>query len=153
MRILVDTNVWLRSIESNHPQRAEAISGIGALWGGRHEPVIVPQILYEFWVVATRPIDSNGLGLAPERADGEIEAILRSGPILHDDPLMLEQWRQLVGQYQVIGKPAHDARLVAAMIHHRVSHLLTFNAQDFVRYREIVAVTPNDALTLPAENA
>jgi predicted nucleic acid-binding protein len=42
-----------------------------------------------------------------------------------------------VADYRVSGKNAHDARLVAAMVVHGIDSILTFNAQDFVRYREI----------------
>jgi hypothetical protein len=42
----------------------------------------------------------------------------------------------------ISGKNAHDARLVAAMIVHGVSSILTFNAKDFTRYAEIVVVDP-----------
>jgi len=37
----------------------------------------------------------------------------------------------------VVGKAAHDARLVAAMNRHALSHLLTFNVSDFKRYPAI----------------
>ena len=43
---------------------------------------------------------------------------------------------------RVIGKNAHDARLVAAMRVHGVTHLLTFNDQDFARYTGITVLTP-----------
>jgi hypothetical protein len=43
-----------------------------------------------------------------------------------------------------LGKNAHDARLVAAMRVHGLTHLLTFNAQDFRRYPGINVVTPGD---------
>ena len=38
---------------------------------------------------------------------------------------------RVVVDYDVKGKNAHDARLVAAMLRQDVSHLLTFNDQDF----------------------
>ena len=41
-----------------------------------------------------------------------------------------------------MGKQAHDARLVAAMIAHRLTHLLTFNTDDFKRFSEITVVAP-----------
>jgi hypothetical protein len=47
----------------------------------------------------------------------------------------------------VVGKNGHDARLVAAMMVHGLTHLLTFNVQDFRRYPGITAVTPADVLT------
>lgn len=45
------------------------------------------------------------------------------------------------------GKNAHDARLVAAMVRHGLTHILTFNAQDFSRYR---GITIDDARCAPA---
>ncbi len=45
-------------------------------------------------------------------------------------------------KYSVMGTKVHDARLVAAMHVHRVTHLLTFNEQDFVRYDDIQVVHP-----------
>jgi predicted nucleic acid-binding protein len=40
------------------------------------------------------------------------------------------------------GKQVHDTRLVAAMIVHRVTHLLTLDAGDFLRFPEITVVHP-----------
>jgi hypothetical protein len=51
---------------------------------------------------------------------------------------------QLVRNYDIKGKPAHDARLVAAMLRHDVTDLVTFNAGDFARYDEINVHTPED---------
>lgn len=54
------------------------------------------------------------------------------------------QWLHLVSTYRVIGRRVHDARIVAAMIVHGVTHLLTFNRDDFRQFPMIVVVTPND---------
>ena len=131
MRILLDSNVLLRSIQPGHPQHAEAVSAVKSLETGGHNPVVVPQVLYEFWVVATRPIAQNGLGLPSAVAEQEIAQIRSIRDILHDDQSILDAWLALVSKYAVLGKKAHDARLVAAMLRHGVTHLLTFNAQDF----------------------
>lgn len=40
------------------------------------------------------------------------------------------------------GVQAHDARLVAAMVVHRIDQLLTFNIEDFTRYKEIQPLLP-----------
>ena len=47
-------------------------------------------------------------------------------------------------KYRVSGVQVHDARLVAAMIVHDVTHILTFNTQDFTRYAPdgIIAIDP-----------
>ncbi len=46
--------------------------------------------------------------------------------------------------YGVSGVQVHDARLVAAMISHGATHILTFNTADFARYAPegIMAVDP-----------
>jgi predicted nucleic acid-binding protein len=44
----------------------------------------------------------------------------------------------------VVGKQAHDARLVAVTLVHGITHLLTFNTDDFKRYDEITVVNPKD---------
>ncbi|HEY9611556.1 hypothetical protein [Allocoleopsis sp.] len=44
--------------------------------------------------------------------------------------------------YQLQGKRVHDARLVAVILAHGVTHLLTFNPDDFRSINEIVVVHP-----------
>jgi hypothetical protein len=44
------------------------------------------------------------------------------------------------------GKQAHDTRLVALMIEHRVPRILTFNDADFRRFTEIEPLKPFDVL-------
>ncbi len=40
----------------------------------------------------------------------------------------------------------HDTRIVAAMKVHGISHLVTFNDQDFKRYHEITVMTPAEVI-------
>jgi len=54
-------------------------------------------------------------------------------------------WWQLVGA-GVSGKRAHDARLVALIRAHRISHILTFNAEDFEGFDDITVVTPGTVI-------
>ena len=44
----------------------------------------------------------------------------------------------------MIGRRVHDTRLVAVMKVHKVTHLLTFNTEDFKRYDGITIVDPKD---------
>ena len=94
--------------------------------------------------MATRPADKNGLGLEPADADRLLRLVERLFPVLLDVPAVYPQWRQIVVAFGVSGVQVHDARLVAAMRVHSVTHILTFNVIDFVRYASlgIVAVDP-----------
>lgn len=103
---------------------------------------IIPQNLIEFWAVATRPLASNGLGLTADEAERATKKLKRLFVLCPDTPTIFNAWENLVTKYQVMGKQAHDTRLVAAMIAHDLSHLLTFNTDDFKRFSEITTVDP-----------
>jgi predicted nucleic acid-binding protein len=107
-----------------------------ALRAGNETLHITQQNIVEFWVVATRPIDANGLGFTTRQAAEEVGALKRLFLLLPELPLQ-DAWERLVVEYRVSGKNAHDARLVAAMVVHGIESILTFNTQDFLRYGEI----------------
>ena len=63
---------------------------------------------------------------------------------MRDERGILERWEDLVVRYSVHGKPTHDARIVAAMLKHEVTHLLTYNVTEFSRFTEINCVSPDN---------
>jgi predicted nucleic acid-binding protein len=142
MRILIDTNVLLRSIELGQSHHQSSVSAVDLLRKKKHDLCIVPQVLYEFWSVATRPIENNGLGMTPIDAHSEIILIQKLFHLLRDERGVYAYWEQLVSSHGVRGKQAHDARIAAAMQRHSVTHLLTFNTADFARFSFVTAVSP-----------
>jgi predicted nucleic acid-binding protein len=102
---------------------------------------VAAQNLIEFWAAATRPAGENGLGMSIEAAMREMTAIKRFFSPLPEIPLF-DEWEQLVAQHSILGRKTHDARLVATMKLQNISHVLTFNVDDFARYQGIVAVDP-----------
>ena len=64
--------------------------------------------------------------------------------LLPDTAAIYPVWERLVSQYQVSGKAAHDARLVAAMQVHALTAILTFDKSGFSRYPGIQVVHPAD---------
>jgi len=137
MRILLDTNVLCRLAEQGHLHHAPAESAVTKLRRDRHELCLVPQVLYEYWVVVTRPVADNGLGMKTSDADNTIDDWLVLFTLLRDERGVFSAWRELVRQHDAKGKSAHDARLIAAMKRHNLTHLLTFNISDFQRYEKI----------------
>ena len=146
MTFLVDTNVLIRSVEPGSLHYQPARMAPAALRTQGHTLHIVPQNLYEFWVVCTRPTAVNGLGKTAAETAVEIANLKRFFTFLPDTPAVYPTWEQFVTSYDVLGKPAHDARLVAAMQVHRVTHLLTFNDADFKRFPGLTVVTPAEVL-------
>jgi predicted nucleic acid-binding protein len=98
--------------------------------------------VYEFWVVATRALENNGLGMTVQQAKAKLEDLLLALVLLPDTPGIFPEWQRLVLETDCKGKPAHDARLVAAMNVHRVEEILTFNGSDFKRFRDITILDP-----------
>lgn len=141
---LVDTNVLLRFAARTHPLHRIVRDAVRKLRASGHMLRVTPQNFIEFWNVATRPAARNGFGLTPAEADRLLRLAERLFPLLPDLPVVYPQWRRLVVTFGVSGVQVHDARLVAAMISHGVTHILTFNTADFARYATegIVAVDP-----------
>ena len=61
---LVDTNVLLRSVQRRSPSYRQARNAVVTLLRREDRLCIFPQNIIEFWSVATRPAQSNGLGLS-----------------------------------------------------------------------------------------
>jgi predicted nucleic acid-binding protein len=71
MSVFVDTNILLRSIEVSDPKHAVAVRAVSQLMKTGEALIITPQIVAEFWNVATRPRERNGIGLTPSEAAKE----------------------------------------------------------------------------------
>ena len=143
--MLLDTSALLRLLQPLHPQREIVRRAIKALDARGRERHIVPQNLFELWVVATRPAAQNGLGLSVPHATDELIRLKSMFPLLPDTPAIYPVWESLVIQHRVSGKPAHDARLVAAMQVHGLTAILTFDKTGFSRYAGTEIVDPADA--------
>src|SRR6185436_5023473 len=119
-RYLLDTNVLLRAAQLEAADHTIATSAISSLAARGEDLVLTPQILIEFWSVATRPIDVNGLGWSAQLVDEEVTRLLDQFPILVDRPEVFAHWLQIVRSHEVKGRKVHDARLLAIMRAHRV---------------------------------
>jgi len=131
MKYLVDTNILLRLVQKNSPMHLDTQRAILTLKKQGEFLCIIPQNIIEFWAVATRPLDKNGLGLSINQAEEESEKLKKIFILELDTPQIFTEWEYLVIKHQVMGKQVHDARLAAAMVAHNITHLLTFNVDDF----------------------
>jgi predicted nucleic acid-binding protein len=146
MKCLVDTNILLRLVQKNSPMHLDTQRAILKLKKQGEFLCIIPQNIIEFWAVATRPLDKNGLGLSITQAEEESEKLKKIFILELDTPQIFTEWESLVIKYQVMGKQVHDARLAAAMVAHNITHLLTFNVDDFKRFSDIVVVDPRSVV-------
>ncbi len=146
MSILIDTNVLLRVAQVTSQHHAIAKSAVLTLSQLNIALCIVPQVIYEFWVAATRPLNVNGLGMDVTAAERSVQGILQEFSLRKDERGIFGHWQTLVLNHAVQGKAAHDARLVAAMQRHGLTDILTFNNADFARFPTIRVFTPAEVL-------
>jgi predicted nucleic acid-binding protein len=144
MPYCADTNILLRWTEPGTEPCEQARAAVKAIRANGDVVYIMSQNLVEFWSVATRPKEVNGLGLTIEQADGEASKLEALFPLLPDTAAIHTEWRRLVVASKTTGVRAHDARLAAAMRVHGITHMLTFNVDDFKLFDHVTAVRPAD---------
>lgn len=142
---LADTNILLRFLLRNDPSYQPIRHAVTILKRRREQIFITPQNMREFWNVCTRPADQRGgLGLSVAATDLRLRLLERHFPVLPDSLAIYSQWKLLVASHGVIGVQVHDAHLVAAMIVHGLSRIITLNGNHFTRYAGVTALTPGD---------
>jgi predicted nucleic acid-binding protein len=128
--ILLDTNLLGRMTDSNDPQCAAARRAIHVLFARGERLAIVPQNLYEFWAVATRPVGVNGLGLTVAQSSQWLAYFRRRFTLLPDRDDLVGRWHELVRSLAITSFRSHDARLVAAAQSYGITEMLSFNGSD-----------------------
>jgi Predicted nucleic acid-binding protein, contains PIN domain len=144
---LIDTNILLRSAQPTSSQHEMTLAALERLRAKEFRLVLVPQVIYEYWTAATRPVSVNGLGMTRETVETSLNLMLTDLVLMRDERGVFDLWRLLVSQYDVSGKTTHDVRLVAAMKRHNIKTILTFNSVDFKRFAEIEVLTPDNVLS------
>jgi hypothetical protein len=142
VRALVDTNIVLRGnasagLEGPIRRKVRALTGEGL------QLCIAGQSITEAWVVMTRPVSANGLGLKPEDARRELDDAVRIYSLIADPPDLNTRWLDICVARRVIGRQAFDARLAAVMIGLGIRRLVTLNPIDFSRYPELELIVPD----------
>jgi predicted nucleic acid-binding protein len=143
-RYLLDTNILLRASDPNSSSYNLVMESVATIMRQGGECLITPQVLIEFWVVATRPVDVNGLGWTVLETEREINQILSQFILIEETSEIFPTWLRLVAQYQIKGKRTHDIRLIAVMKANHITHLLTLNPEDFPALPEIMIVHPQE---------
>jgi predicted nucleic-acid-binding protein len=147
VRYLLDTNIVLRFSNISDNQHGLVTEAVANLLEQADECYLASQVLIEFWVVATRPFDVNGLGWSAEQTRSIIEQLLDRFPIMEETSQIFSIWLNLVTENHIKGKRTHDARIVALMLASGISHVLTLNPSDFSGMPDITVVHPCEVVT------
>lgn len=150
--MVVDTSVLARTLQPHHALYPVADRALEILLKAGRELVVFPQNLVELWVVATRPSAANGLGMNPAQASTDLSRLRDMLVLLPESPAIYPAWETLVVSHEVVGKSAHDARIVAAMQVHGIREILTFDGTGFTRYRGVSVLSPSEVVANAPES-
>ena len=145
MPFLVDTNIFLRLVPKSDPDRQLILDAFRKLRARNEEFYYTTQVLAEFWTVCTRPATARGgYGLSPAETERKARMIERYCQLLTESLATHQEWRRLIMAHSVQGVLIHDTRTVSVMNIHGITHLLTFDKDDFKRFPGITALAPSD---------
>lgn len=152
-KYLLDTNVVLRFCNPMEVQHRLATDAVSCLLARGDECLLTAQVLVELWVVATRPVEVNGLAWTVEQTRSTIDQLLNRFLMLEESSQIFPYWLDLVTTSKVMGKRTHDARIVAVMLTHGITHFLTFNPRDFAITSSITIVRPQELIAFEASES
>jgi predicted nucleic acid-binding protein len=92
MKFIADTNIWLRLADDHAVLHPVAKHAVIRLLAQHARFYLVPQNIVEFWAVATRPEDANGLGWSIERTVLEVSNIRAQFPLLSEKERIFDKW-------------------------------------------------------------
>ena len=146
-RYLLDTNILLRAANKAAAQHPAIVAAMTALTEQGHDLLVTPQVLVEFWAVASRPVNANGFEWPSNEVREAIDRILERFAVILETAAVFPEWLRFASTQQVIGKKAHDTRLAALCSVENLA-LLTNNTSDFRRFG-IAAYAPDEVIKRP----
>lgn len=140
--VFVDTNVLVYSRQAPSPFHAQAVAKLAGLRAGGHFLWISRQILREYFASMSR----QGLysGSVPMTVlVNDARAFAAAYQIAEDGPAVTAELFALLATIPTAGKQVHDANIVATMLTHGITRLLTHNVADFNRFGSLIAIEPH----------
>ena len=147
--LFLDTNILLTATEESRPHHRLAKELIASIHQRGIHLGYSGQIMREYLVAATRPPDANGLGMKPADALANADIFGQRLVFFEETETAANQLKQLIKKRQVKGTSIHDANVVATMLAHGISKLITENQEDFSSFSEIkvLRLTDLDGIT------
>ena len=134
----VDTNVLVQSTAKNAPFHAAARAALARRRAG--SPVAISrQVLREYLAAVTRP-QSWAKALTLAEATADTDRFVQRFAVLEDGPLVWDELMTLTRGFAFGGKQVHDPNIVATMLAHSETRLLTFNEADFRRFGSLIEI-------------
>jgi predicted nucleic acid-binding protein len=130
-KVLVDTNVLLEASDEGRQFHMQAMAVFQTALASGVDLFLGTQVLREYLVVATRPVENNGLGMSIETALENIRRFRRRTSLIAESLSAGELFLEWAGQFGIRGKRLHDLQILATASTAGMNALLTANGRDF----------------------
>jgi predicted nucleic acid-binding protein len=137
--VFVDANILVYANASTAPFRAAAQARLQSLIAGGVVLCISRQICREYLATLSRPqFFAKPTTSAVLVAD--VRRFEQQFRILEDGPVVTKYLLDILLQTPCGGKQIHDANIVATMLTHEISRILSHNVVDVTRFANVVTV-------------
>ena len=109
---LLDTNVVLRLMDRHAPEHLVCRRAVERLRIQGESLCLAPQVLVEFWAVATRPPppQANGFGWTPDYTFKQVLNLCRFFALYPEKPELFDHWLKSSGFSGYTVKNLHKSR-------------------------------------------
>ncbi len=137
-RVFVDTNILIYStFEDFDPEKhVQCTDTLNKLLQAGTPLFISSQILREYFAVSTNQ-NIFKKPLTYKQAVSKMKEFLARFTLVHEKESTIHILITLIGKYAVSRQKIHDMNIVATMVDNGITHLLTYNVQDFKQINEI----------------
>jgi len=137
--VFIDTNILVYAQQSYSPFHQTATNALQQLATVGTSLCMSRQILREYLAVMSRSNLVNGQ-TSQSVLVRDVVLFETQFLIAEDGPLVTQQLLQLLTTIPCAGKQVHDANIVATMLTHGVTTLLTHNVVDFQRFGSLITI-------------
>lgn len=130
-KVLVDTNVLLEATDEGRRLHHLALSLFRNASDNGVNLFLGTQVLREYLVVATRPIENNGLGMTMDMALDNIKRFQKRVSLVAETLQAGELFIEWAGKHPIRGKKLHDLQILATASVAGMHALITANEKDY----------------------
>ena len=130
-KVMVDTNVLLEASDQARRLHVQSLTLFQNSLRDGVDLFLCTQVIREYLVVATRPIENNGLGMTLAIAIENIRQFRRRSSCVAETQQAGELFLEWAARFGTSGKKLHDLQILATASTAGIDILLTANQQDF----------------------
>lgn len=135
----IDTNIIVFASDSRSLWHQSSKEAINNLLNEKFRLFISPQILREYISVASRSMEAEK-SVPWNKIMKNYEDFQKDFILIGEGQNTVNELGKLLLKIPSSGKQVHDANIVATMLAHGISNLLTHNTSDFSRYSQLIHI-------------